>query len=39
MKLLGIEATARASFYFYNTKVEVDRLVDVLGEIRKLFGS
>jgi cysteine desulfurase / selenocysteine lyase len=38
MKRLGLQATARASFYFYNTQFEVDRLVEVLGEIRKVFG-
>ena len=30
IKRLGIDSTARASFYFYNTEQEVDRLVDVL---------
>lgn len=37
MKKLGVTATARASFYFYNTPAEVDRLVAVLDEIRKFF--
>jgi len=39
MKKLGVTATARASFYFYNTPAEVDRLVEVLAEIRKFFGA
>lgn len=39
MKKLGVESTARASFYFYNTPEEVDRLVEVIGEIRKFFGE
>jgi cysteine desulfurase/selenocysteine lyase len=39
MKRLGIESTARASFYFYNTEKEVDRLMDVLEKIQKFFGS
>ncbi|MGH7540722.1 MAG: cysteine desulfurase, partial [Gemmatimonadota bacterium] len=30
MAHLGVEATARASFYFYNTRDEVDELVDAL---------
>jgi hypothetical protein len=30
---------ARASFYFYNTKAEVDRFVEVLKEIQKFFGQ
>jgi cysteine desulfurase/selenocysteine lyase len=39
MHKLGVESTARASFYFYNTKAEVDRLVEVIREIQKFFGQ
>jgi len=39
MRKLGVESTARASFYFYNTTAEIDRFVDVLGEIQKFFGA
>ncbi|MGA2177106.1 MAG: cysteine desulfurase [Verrucomicrobiota bacterium] len=39
MKRLGVESTARASFYFYNTAAEVDRLAEVLVEIQKFFGA
>ncbi|MSR43727.1 MAG: cysteine desulfurase [Pedosphaera sp.] len=39
MKKLGVESTARASFYFYNTKSEVDRFIEVLQEIQKFFGA
>src|SRR5437016_1241932 len=39
MRKLGIESTARASFYFYNTTAEIDRFVEVLLEIQKFFGS
>jgi cysteine desulfurase/selenocysteine lyase len=39
MKRLGVEATARASFYFYNTAGEVDRLFEVLTEIQRFFGE
>ena len=39
MHKLGVESTARASFYFYNTKAEVDRLVEVVREIQKFFGQ
>ncbi len=39
MHKLGVESTARASFYFYNTPAEVDRLVDVVREIQKFFGG
>lgn len=38
MKKLGVESTARASFYFYNTASEVDRLIDTVREIQKFFG-
>jgi len=39
MHRLGVESTARASFYFYNTKAEVDRFVEVVREIQKFFAS
>jgi len=39
MKRLGVDATARASFYFYNTAAEVDRLAEVVREIQKFFGE
>ena len=38
MHKLGVESTARASFYFYNTKAEVDQFVEVIKEIQKFFG-
>lgn len=39
MHKLGVESTSRASFYFYNTTEEIDRLVEVLREIQKFFGQ
>jgi cysteine desulfurase/selenocysteine lyase len=39
MKKLGVPSTARASFYFYNTRAEVDRLIEVLSETRRFFGA
>ena len=39
MKRLGVPSTARASFYFYNTKAEVDRFIEVVVEIQKYFGG
>ncbi|MGA2747920.1 MAG: cysteine desulfurase [Verrucomicrobiota bacterium] len=39
MRKLGVESTARASFYFYNTPAEVDRLAEVLAEIQHFFGE
>ena len=38
MKKLGVESTARASFYFYNTRAEVDRLAEVIQRIQKFFN-
>jgi cysteine desulfurase/selenocysteine lyase len=34
----GISATARASFYLYSLKEEVDRLVEGIYEVKKIFG-
>lgn len=34
----GIPASTRASFYLYNTRDEVDRLVDSLYQVKDLFG-
>ena len=34
---LGVPATARASFYFYNTRSEVDRFIEVLQKVIKLL--
>jgi cysteine desulfurase/selenocysteine lyase len=39
MKRLGVPSTARASFYFYNTRAEVDRFIEVVMEIQKFFGT
>ena len=39
MKQLGVESTARASFYFYNTTAEIDRFAEVVREIQKFFGG
>ena len=35
---LGVPATLRASFYFYNTKEEVDRFIEILRTVNKLFA-
>ncbi|NOX38567.1 MAG: cysteine desulfurase [Calditrichaeota bacterium] len=39
MRKLGIPATSRASFYFYNTPQEVDRLVQSLIKMKEFFGD
>ena len=36
---LGVAATARASFYVYNTTADVDRLVEALLEAREFFSG
>jgi len=38
MTRLGVPATARASFYLYTEKTEVDRLVQQLHEARRIFA-
>jgi cysteine desulfurase/selenocysteine lyase len=35
---LGIPATARASFYLYNTPAEVDALIDGLYHAKRAFA-
>ena len=37
MRFLGIDSTCRASFYFYNTKEDVDRLVGSLNKAYEMF--
>ncbi|MBN1450433.1 MAG: cysteine desulfurase [Anaerolineales bacterium] len=34
----GITATSRASFYLYNTKDEVDKLVEGIYKVKEIFG-
>ena len=38
MKRLGVAATSRASFAFYNTLAEVDALVAGIRSVQKVFG-
>ncbi|MGH2365250.1 MAG: cysteine desulfurase [Chloroflexota bacterium] len=38
MRKLGVAATARASFYLYNTEGEIDALVVGLGKAAQVFG-
>jgi cysteine desulfurase/selenocysteine lyase len=39
MRALGVQSTARASFYFYNTEEEVDRFVAALVKTRDFFAA
>lgn len=36
---LGVQATARASFYIYNTREEVDALVAAIRKAQEFFGA
>lgn len=38
MQRMGVPATARASFAFYNTPEEVDALVDGIKSVQEIFG-
>ncbi|HEX5123552.1 MAG TPA: cysteine desulfurase [Rhodanobacteraceae bacterium] len=38
MQFYGVPATCRASFAFYNTREEVDRLIDAIARVRKLLA-
>jgi cysteine desulfurase / selenocysteine lyase len=37
MDRLGVAATTRASLAIYNTREEIDRLVDALNDVRRIF--
>ena len=39
MRFLGIDSTCRASFYFYNTKEDVDKLVSSLNKAYEMFKN
>ncbi|MEO0639099.1 MAG: cysteine desulfurase [Bacteroidota bacterium] len=39
MKRLEVPGTMRASFAFYNTKEEIDRLVEGLKKVKQMFGQ
>ena len=34
-----ISATARASFYLYNSTDDVDRLIEGLASVQEIFGA
>ncbi len=37
-EVCGVKATTRASFYIYNTKEEVDKLVEGIYKVKEIFG-
>lgn len=38
MRKFKVPGTARASFYFYNTEVEIDRMIEILSDAVRFFG-
>jgi len=38
MRRFGVSGTTRASFYFYNTKEEIDRMIEVLHKAARFFS-
>ena len=39
LRYMGIDSTCRASFYFYNTKEDVDRLIKALQKTYEIFSK
>ena len=37
MKRFGVPATSRASFAFYNTREEIDALIEGIRKVQKVF--
>lgn len=37
LRYMGLDSTCRASFYIYNTKEDVDKLIEALNKTRKVF--
>lgn len=38
MKRFKVPSTSRASFYFYNTKAEIDSMIEILHDANRFFG-
>src|SRR3989344_574001 len=38
MSVLGVAATARASFYLYNTEQEIDTFINAIHKVKNIFG-
>jgi cysteine desulfurase/selenocysteine lyase len=38
MRKLRVPGTARASFYFYNTREEIDRMIEILDNAHRFFS-
>jgi cysteine desulfurase/selenocysteine lyase len=37
MRRFGVTGTTRASFYFYSTREEIDRMIDILQNAARFF--
>jgi cysteine desulfurase/selenocysteine lyase len=38
MRRFGLPGTTRASFYFYNTTAEIDRMIEILSAAARFFA-
>ena len=38
MRKFGLPGTTRASFYFYNTIAEIDRMIEILRDAARFFS-
>ena len=38
MRRFGLPGTTRASFYFYNTTEEIDRMIEILRDAARFFA-
>ncbi len=39
LRYMGIDSTCRVSFYIYNTKEDIDKLIDALMKTREIFAK
>ncbi|WP_395319554.1 aminotransferase class V-fold PLP-dependent enzyme [Fructilactobacillus frigidiflavus] len=39
MQALGVESTVRASFYFYNTQADVQKLIEAIKNVKEFFEN
>ena len=39
LRYMGLDSTCRASFYIYNTKEDIDKLIDALYKTKRMFAK
>ena len=39
LRFMGLDSTCRASFYIYNTKEDIDKLIDALYKTKRIFAK